>query len=389
LIDNHKSSLKRLILARIRSGGPITFERFMAAALYEPDIGYYTSPETDIGQASDFYTSTNLHGVFGAMFARQAAQMWDHLGQPRDFTFIEQGGGRGLFALDFLEYAAGHDREFYDSLTYVLVELNPHMRARQEKLLSGHSGGLRWANSLSEIEPITGCLFSNELVDSFPVHVVMFGKDGLSELYVGEKDGEFTEEFGPCSTPEIAVYFKSRAISRRPGYRTELNLNARKWLREAAAVIGRGYMMTVDYGFGVHDYHSPERVTGTLLCYHKHRTNDEPLKRVGRQDITAHANFTSLVEWGVDAGLQPLGFVSQSSFLLNMGIDGYIAELHHALPEDEFLKAAAQVRSLIMPDALGESHKVLVQARNAPDTQNARLDGIRMRNRLDYLIATA
>lgn len=381
--------LKRLILDRIRSGGPITFEQFMAAALYEPGIGYYTSPETDIGQAADFYTSTNLHGVFGAMFARQAAQMWEHLGRPGDFTFIEQGGGRGLFALDFMEYAAGHDREFYDNLTYVLVELNSHMRARQEKLLARHAGKLRWENSLSGIAPITGCLFSNELVDSFPVHVVRFDKNGLSELYVGEKDGEFAEEFGPCSTPEIAEYFKSRAISRRSGYRTELNLNARKWLRDVAAVIERGYVMTVDYGFSVHDYYSPERVTGTLLCYHKHQTNDEPLKRVGRQDITAHANFTALVEWGVEAGLAPLGFVSQSSFLLNMGLDSYVAELHRTLPEDEFLKAAAQVRSLIMPDALGESHKVLIQARNAPDTRSAPLDGIRMRNRLDYLITTA
>ncbi|MBI5141907.1 MAG: SAM-dependent methyltransferase [Nitrospirae bacterium] len=381
--------LKRILLHRIRQFGPITFEQFMAAALYEPDIGYYTSPETDIGQAADFYTSTNLHGVFGAMFARQAAQMWEHLGRPGDFTFIEQGGGRGLFALDFLEYAAGHDREFYDSLTYLLVELNPHMKARQEKLLSGHSGKLRWKNSLADIEPITGCLFSNELVDSFPVHVVRFGKDGINELYIGEQDGDFKEEFGPCPTPEITEYFKSRSIIRHPGYRTELNLNARKWLREVAVTIKRGYVMTVDYGFSVHDYYSPERVTGTLLCYHRHQTNDEPLKRVGQQDITAHANFTALVEWGSEAGLKPLGFVSQSSFLLNMGIDSYIAELHRALPEDEFLKAAAQVRSLIMPDALGESHKVLVQARNAPDTRNAPLEGLRMRNRLDYLIAQA
>lgn len=379
--------LEKLIIDQIRSHGPITFESFMSMAMYEPGLGYYTSPDTDIGQAADFYTSSNVNFLFGAMIANQVAEMWNLLDKPDDFIFVEHGGGVGLFALDFLEHINKRHSEFYKNLKYIIVELNPSLKSRQKELLKKHSKRVKWVTSIESIKSCTGCIFSNELLDSFPVHLVEFNKfnnnEELSEIYVTEEDGILVEKTGPCSSGMIKDFFVRNKIKRAPGFRTELNLNAEKWIKNVSSILQRGYVITVDYGFNTHDYYSPERSTGTLICYHKHKTNEEPLKRVGHQDITAHVNFSALVEWGGNAGLEPLGFTTQSSFLISNGIDKLITEMHQSLPEEEFLKTAAQVRTLVMPDAMGESHKVLIQGKGVP---NKPLRGFSSRNRLGYLV---
>lgn len=378
------TGLERIILERIGREGPITFERFMAMALYEPGLGYYTSAHADIGQAADFYTSTNLHALFGVMVAEQVAEMWKVLGRPGSFTLVEQGPGRGLFAKDFLDHILSAHQELYEALTYCMLELNPFLIERQGKLLSYHSGAIHWCSSMDEINAGEGVLFSNELIDSFPVHLLEFQEEGIREIYVGEKDGRLAFQPGELSEKEeIEDYFAGIRFKGFPGYRTELNLNAKRWIRDASRMFDRGYIITVDYGFNTHDYYCPERSTGTLLCYYRHQTNDEPLLRVGEQDITAHVNFSALADWGREAGLRPMGFVSQSSFLLNMEIDRHIARLHAELPEDKYLQAAAQVRSLLMPDGVGESHKILIQGRNAPEHP---LKSLSVRNRLKYLL---
>lgn len=378
------AGLEEKILERIGREGPITFERFMAMALYEPGLGYYASAKTDIGQAADFYTSTNLHALFGVMVGEQAVEMWKALGRPDSFTLVEQGPGRGLFAKDFLDHIVNAHQELYKALTYCMLELNPFLIERQRTLLSAHSGAIRWCSNMDEINAGEGVLFSNELVDSFPVHLLEFQEDGIREIYVCEKDGRLAFQPGDLSEKEeIGNYFAGIGFSGFTGYRTELNLNAKRWISDASHLFDRGYIITVDYGFNTHDYYSPERSTGTLLCYYRHQTNDEPLLRVGEQDITAHVNFSALAEWGLEAGLRPMGFVSQSSFLLNMEIDRHIARLHAELPEDKYLQAAAQVRSLLMPDGVGESHKILIQSKNAPEHP---LKSLSVRNRLKYLL---
>jgi len=378
------SELKERIVETIRRMGPIPFERFMAMALYEPDLGYYMRPETGMGQAADFYTSTNVHALFGTMLCRQAVQMWELLDRPACFTVVEPGPGRGLFALDFLDAARRKHPSFYAALRYLLVERNPTLARRQSALLREHAGRLAWRNDLAGLRNLTGLLFSNELIDSFPVHLIESTGDGLRELYVTtDPEGKLRFQTGELTRPEIGNFFEERGLRLAPGYRTELNLNAAQWIAEAARIFDRGWIVTVDYGFAAADYYSPERSTGTLLCYHRHRTNEDPLERPGEQDITAHVNFTALVEWGRQAGLDPLGFTSQSSWLLNLGIDRELEALFGALPEKEYLETAARVRTLLMPDAMGESHKVLVQGRRVPKTP---LEGLARRNVIHRLL---
>jgi len=376
--------LEQRIVERIRQEGALTFEQFMQMALYEPGLGYYASPAIDMGKAADYFTSSNVNALFGAMVAAQVADIWRLMGQPENFVLLEQGGGRGLFALDVLDELKDRHPECYEGLNYQLVEISAPLRQKQQALLRMHADKVHWFETLDAVAPFSGVFFSNELVDAFPVHLVEFTRDGLNEVYVTVKEGALAEELGPCSTDELRAHFEERGISMPAGYRTEVNLNAKRWIFKVAERLREGYVLTVDYGFNTWDYYTGERSTGSLICYHQHATNDRPLERPGEQDITSHVDFSSLAGWGKQGGLEPTGFVTQSSFLLNMDIDRRLSELHGTLPETEYLALAAQVRTLLMPAAMGETHKILVQRRHRSEKS---LRCLRARNRLDYLMA--
>lgn len=369
--------LERTIRERIAREGPITFEAFMDMALYHPGLGYYASPRSEIGRAGDFYTSPHLHPAFGAMLGRQAEEMWRLMGRPADFKVVEAGGGRGWLARDMLDYLRGG--EFFEALSYCLVEPSPHMARRQGELLSDYEGKVRWARALGEMSPFRGCLLSNELVDALPVHIVEMTGDGLREVLVTLKEGGFGEVLGHPTDEGIVRYVEEFSLDLPVGYRTEINLALRGWLREAASALAEGFVVTVDYGYPAWEYYSPERSRGTLLCYRGHETNEEPLRDAGGQDITAHVNFTAMRKWGEELGLRPVGFARQGVFLVSLGIDEYIAGLG---PED-FQFEVARIKGLIMPGTMGESHKVLVQYKGSGEAPALR--GFAIKNQLDSL----
>jgi SAM-dependent MidA family methyltransferase len=265
--------LARKIMERVLEEGPITFEAFMEMALYWPGLGYYAREDAEIGRAGDFYTSPHLHRAFGAMLGRQVEEMWQTMGRPGLFHVVEAGGGRGWLARDMLDYL--RDREIFGSLRYALVEMNPHLARRQRELLSQYGDRLRWASSFGELGEIRGCVITNELLDALPVHLVEM-RETLREIYVGVRGGEFVETEGPPSSAAIPSYFEEFGVRLPPGYRTEANLRMRGWLREVSSVLKEGFVLTVDYGYPAWDYYGEDRTRGTLLCYHRHRSGENP-----------------------------------------------------------------------------------------------------------------
>jgi SAM-dependent MidA family methyltransferase len=358
------------IRARIRREGPISFRDFMEMALYEPALGYYTSPESEIGRTGDYYTSPHLHPLFGAMLGKQIEEMWRLLGGPPAFDVIEMGAGRGHLALDMMEYLDG--REIHPALSYTIVEKNPAFEARQRELLGEHSRGMRWVSSLSEVSPVRGCLLTNEVLDALPVHLVEM-RDGLREVFVTLAKDEFEEALLSPSTGEIGEYLDEYAGELPEGYRTEVNLDARDWLREVSGVIEEGFLLTIDYGFPARDYYSEERTRGTLLCYHRHQMRENPYRNVGEQDITAHVNFSFLKKEGERLGLRTLGFARQGTYLVSLGIDEMMAAREKS--RDPF--DTAKIRGLLMPGTMGETHKVMVQYRGESPPE---LRGFRLKN---------
>ncbi|HEX3935754.1 MAG TPA: class I SAM-dependent methyltransferase, partial [Puia sp.] len=198
----------------------------MEMALYYPEYGYYNRPDEQIGQMGDFYTSSNLTPIFGAMIAKQLEEMWRLTGQGQ-FTIVEYGAGSGLLCRDILAYLE-NNLPFYGQLHYAIIEKSYSMRKRQEKHLAEKVG---WYNSIQELGPVTGCILSNELIDNFAVHQVVM-EDDLMEVFVDVKD-DFVEVVRPADQ-RLKDYLAEFDIRLPKGMRTEINLEARDWLEGIA-----------------------------------------------------------------------------------------------------------------------------------------------------------
>lgn len=380
------NSLKQKIIERIKSEGPISFETFMGMALYYPDLGYYMKDATRIGRSGDYYTSPHLHPIFGAMTGRQMEEMWGLLEYPDIFHVVEMGAGIGYLAKDMLEYlkksAAKNQKlegkeSFFEHLKYTIIELNPSIKAIQRELLAEFADKVKWVSNLNELEPVTGCFLSNELLDAFPVRLIEMG-DELMEIYVSVNGGDLIEVKVPCST-KIKEYIKSFNIELSNSYRSELNLLLEDWIKKISEKLSGGFVISIDYGYPVNEYYSEDRSRGTLLCYYQHQFNEDPYQNIGEQDLTAHVNFSSLKKWGEKFGLKTIGFCPQGTYLISLGIDEVITEIYGDSPD---LFEIARIKGLILPQGMGESHKVMVQYKG---TGEPKLRGFAIRNQVGRL----
>lgn len=329
------SPLSSLICQHIQSAEHqrITFASFMDLALYHPDHGYYTTKASILGPDGDFITSPHLGHDFGELLAVQFADMWEVLGRPNPFHLVEMGAGQGLIAADVLAYLQQHYADCYAALDYTIVEKSPALQALQQERLTHEK--VTWT-TLDDLSPITGCLFSNELVDAFPVHIIEKHDKQLQEVCITTQEKGLQETLGPLSTEKITQYFNLVGIDLfsdvyPEGYRTEVNLAALNWLGTVADRINKGFLLTIDYGHTALRYYSPARHKGTLKCYYQHRHHDDPYANVGQQDLTAHVDFTALQNYGENNGLTTLGYTQQGLFLMALGLGDRISQITQTL----------------------------------------------------------
>jgi SAM-dependent MidA family methyltransferase len=358
--------LKGLLLDTLRRTGDITFERYMALCLYHPEYGYYTQGRDRTGAGGDYFTSPDLHPIFARLVARQAAEMWEMLGRPSRFSWVEMGAGRGLFAQDFLFWVKSALPDFASALDYAAIEPGPRQCARVRARLAdaGLEGTVRLLENLEQLAPITGCFFSNELVDAFPVALVTRAGGHLREVYVAAQGDELGEKLGPIRNPAIAAAVARYANQLEEGCRVEVNLIASQWMRSVAEKLIRGFVITVDYGDLAKYLYAEDRSQGTLLAYRGHRESEDFFSDPGEFDLTAHVNFSALIDTGKDAGLELTGFTSQQRFLLALGEGNEFADLYEpGASEVENLKARLKLKRLIHPEGMGNIFKVLIQHR--------------------------
>ncbi len=369
--------LEQKIIKKIRKEGPITFETFMDMALYYPELGYYTSKDSLIGRRGDFYTSPHLHPIFGAMIGKQLEEMWGIMGKPSDFHAVEIGAGAGYLCKDIFDYL--NNREIFNSLHYKIIELNPWVINSQKNLLKDFAGKVKWVSSLKELTGIRGCIFSNELLDSFPVHLVEM-EDKLKETYISLNNEQIIVQKQEISLNYLIEYFRQFSVIIPAGYRTEVNLKIKGWLKEISTVLSAGFVLTIDYGYTAKEYYNEDRTGGTLLYYHKHQVTENPFENIGKQDITAHVNFSSLKKWGDEIGLKTIGYCSQGTFLIALGLDKVIMELYGDSPD--YPSEVLKIKGLILPEGMGESHKVMIQYKGEGTLE---LRGFSLRNHLRLL----
>lgn len=367
---DHVAALTALIRARVAAaGGRITFAEYMDLALYHPEYGYYSAGVVALGRGGDFTTSPEVDPAFGALLATFVARCDAALDYPPHFLLAEHGAGSGRLMRDLLDAIRATDLGLYSRLDPIIVERSHALRARQESLLAeaGHATRVRWAARVAG----TGLVFSNELLDAFPVHRVVMVEGELCEIYVAvDADGNLVEERGPLSRPRLAAYFADAGLTPPPGQPCEVNLAAPTWIQAVAAGLERGFVLTIDYGDSAARLYSPLRPEGTLLCYSNGRVTADPFAAPGAQDMTAHVDFTALERAGAAAGLETVATTRQMEFLVGLGMGERIAAVSQDLPasstaRQDRLAQRARLFRLIDPDVLGRFH-VLVQAKGVP-----------------------
>jgi SAM-dependent MidA family methyltransferase len=352
--------LSEIIIEKIRNKGPISFRDYMEMCLYYPESGYYTSAHDRIGINGDYYTSSDLSEVAGAMLGRQLEEMWSLTGK-KEFTIVEYGAGTGALCNDILEYLRNNS-EFYSQLSYYIIEKSPAMRENEQQRLGQK---VSWLSSIAELPPITGCVISNELVDNFSVHQVVMDEQ-LMEVYVDHED-QFVELLKPASK-NLVNYFGELNVDLPKGFRTEINLEATEWIREIAMNIKKGFVITIDYGYLAHELYRQSRRKGTLLCYHQHHINDQPYHNIGNQDITAHVNFSALSHWGAKNGLLTSGYINQAGFFMSLGWEDYLNKLL-TKRKDSYLgfRKYAFLKYMFLVD-MGHKFNILIQHKGLPCT---------------------
>ncbi len=350
----------------------MTFARYMELCLYHPEFGYYANAPK-IGKKGDYFTAPAVHPVFGAAVAKQILEIWEFMGKPSNFVILEAGAGEGYLALDIINYFSLREID----LSYWILEPFLPNQKRQKQTLKEQVKKIKWFATWEEVPLFIGVFLSNELFDSFPVHLIEKTAEDLQEVYV-IFEGHFREVLGGLSRPEILERVLPHANYWPEGYRTEVCLSYRNFLKEIAKHLHKGVIITFDYGYSRADFYHPDRQQGTLICFREHQVLENPYLFPGKCDLTAHVDFTALKEIGESFGLYPVGFTTQAAFLVGLGVEKLLEEIGRTGPRDiEALKL------LLLPQGLGMSHWVFVQARNMP--LPLALSGFKLSNRLGIL----
>ncbi len=367
------SRLTDLIASRIRRQGPLTVAEFMELALYHPEHGYYSTAAQRSGRNGDFFTSVDVGPLFGELVAAALVEMWEALGAHGEKTFdlVEAGAGNGRLARDVLDAAARCHPEFYAALRVTLVERSAAARDAQRATLGPHADRCDLRAVLPDA--ITGVVYANELLDALPVHVVTTRHGELREIVVAERNGRLCEADARPS-PEVAAYLADHQIEIGEGHRAEVGLAAAAWMRSAAAALSQGFLLLFDYGHEARDRQSAAHAGGTLTTYRAHvahgvRWLDAP----GECDLTSHVDLTAIRRAAEQAGLETLGAIDQTYFLLSLGL------VDRLQPGDDrqSIRQRLAARSLIAPGGLGSTMKVMVFGKSLKAAGAAQLGALR------------
>lgn len=268
----------------------IRFEEFMHRALHDPDHGYYAKRINGIGRRSDFTTAPVISSMPARAIARWASAAMRE-SSCRDL--IEIGPGNGALAAAVLKHLPWPTR--WKTRLHLVETSKPLTRIQRETL----GTKARWHRSPADA--LDAChgravIFSNELVDAFPVRRFQNTAEGWQELMVNiPTDHNVIESLAePYALPQSTSFDQAHPI----GQWIEAHESYQRWLTEWLPLWKSGRMLTIDYGNTAEKiYH--RRPTGTVRGYHFQQVIEGPeiYRHPGHRDLTADVNFTDLVDW--------------------------------------------------------------------------------------------
>jgi SAM-dependent MidA family methyltransferase len=337
----------------------ISYAEYMELALYHPEEGYYIKERQKIGKEGDFYTSSNVSDIFGKLIGKWFAKNCGNLGLP---PFVcEIGAGNGRFARAFIQ---GWKELRDETLAYYIVEASPYHRRLQEAELNGlEDVDVLYADEFAETGMKQGMIFSNELFDAFPVHVVEKSEGIVKEVFVGHKSGQLKEIMAPVTDERIIDFLNGQELELAEGQRMEVPLAFEPFIKSISDNFTKGIMVTVDYGYTKEEWMHPSRRRGSLRGYYQHQMHHDVLEHPGEMDITSHVHFDALRSIGEKYSLDFLQKKRQDEFLMTAGILEELAEHHDPNPFSEASKRNRAIRSLILPGGISQSFDVVIQAK--------------------------
>ncbi len=343
------------------NSGRISFARYMELALHAPGLGYYSAGSRKLGRDGDFVTAPELSPLFGRCIASQIGELVSR-GLP---DVLEIGAGTGTLAADVLAELgkSGRMPERYRILE-VSADLRERQRTRIEERVPEHMHRVEWVDAPPR--DFEGTIIGNEVLDAIPAHVVVTREGQILEACV--RHDEARQAFEWCEAPAPEDVRAAAAAHALPpdGYRTEIGLVARAFVRSFARRLKRGVMLFADYGFPAREYYHPQRSEGTLMCHYRHCAHDDPFVLIGLQDITTHVDFSAVASAGAASGLAVLGYATQAQFLINCGITGFLAETP-AADTRAYAPLAAGAQTLLSPAEMGELFKVIALGRGVEE----------------------
>ncbi len=373
----------------------------MQICLYDTDHGYYSANAEQFGKAGDFYTSSDVHAVFGRLLARQFDEIWQALDRPAQIEILELGPGRGLFARDVLDWSNKKFPDFFAALTYTLQESSPALRKKVQENLREHIGSGKakapeersslaqfvWGRAPSPVQaerssasvhidrslaPETPLIvFANEFFDALPVEIL----STHGKLHLALENNRLQEIWLPPLAEELE-FLDRYGVHPEAGERIEVSIQAQDWMQQIASAIKRGVLMIIDYGYRRNQQLSG-RHRGTLMAYRHHSASPDSYQAPGEQDLTAHVNFTALAGACEQAGMTCEKLLTQSQFLIGIGENNQFADAFEdcRIPQER-AKVALQLKHLVTPVGMGETFQVLIASRGIDSKKMAALSGL-------------
>lgn len=349
--------------SRIEQCGPIGFDEFMAVALYDPHGGYYASRHRRTGKHGDFFTSVSVGPVYGRLLAAQFTGMWDALGRPSDFMIVEQGAADGQLMADVLDALERDAPSFVPRV--IIIEPLELLRAMQNRTLAPWADRVTHVHDEKDLPAFTGVFFANELVDAFPVKLLVREGGAWRERRVSYDGEKFVFVEATLEDPALLAAAQALPVPRDiPRFATEICPSLEGWMRAVAGKLARGWILLVDYGHPAAVRHHAARAGGTLAAYRGHRRQDNPLDSPGEQDLTAHVDFTALARAGEAAGLSLAGYTDQHHALASLAARVFPAMAAEPL-DPGAAKEMRALRQLLHPESMGKSFKFLALVRGA------------------------
>jgi SAM-dependent MidA family methyltransferase len=360
----HSAKLVELLQERIAAGGGwLSFAAYMDLALYAPGLGYYSAGAHKFGAAGDFVTAPEISPLFSRCLGQQCAEV---LGGLDGGSILELGAGSGSMAAEML-LELERLQQLPDE--YLILERGADLRERQQTMLQECCAHLlprvRWLDS--EPQSFRGVIVGNELIDALPVNLFHIAAEGLQETGVAMGAETLVFVPRPASPQLLAATADIPGFAALPaGYSSEISLRLPAFIAEISGWLTSGVIMLMDYGFSRPEYYLPERTSGTLRCYYRHRAHEDALLWPGLQDITAWVDFTLLAESALAAGMEVAGYTTQAQFLLAAGLEARLADMAGNDPREQVEQASA-LRQLLLPGEMGEAIKVIALTKGQAD----------------------